>query len=1130
MKPDERMKEIFQELLDTPADRRAAFLDRACAGQAMLRQEMEALLKDHEAAGGFLASPTGGDGRQRDEPLPGPGALIGPYHLLEEIGEGGFGIVYVAEQREPVRRRVALKVIRPGMDTREVVARFEAERQALALMDHPGIARVFDGGATAGGRPYFVMELVRGVPISTYSDQCQLPLRERLELFVQVCRAVQHAHQKGVIHRDLKPTNVLVAIQDGKPVPKVIDFGVAKAAGQRLTAETFHTRFAQMIGTPQYMSPEQAEMSPLDVDTRSDVYSLGVILYELLTGTTPIARERMKEATFDELRRLIREEPPPTPSARLSRLNGQGARVAEARRTDLRRLVRAVHGDLDWIVMRALEKDRVRRYETAAALAADVERHLRHEPVEARPPSAWYRARRFVRRHLAFVTAAALVFAALVAGIAGTTAGLVRALGAEAEAQAQRDLAEEQAAVAQAVSDFLQNDLLRQAEVAFQPGGDRDPDVKVRTLLDRAAASVEGRFAGQPRTEAALRSTLGGAYYELGLYAEAEQHLRRALDLRTAALGPDHADTTSDGSKLATVCAEQGRCEEAEALYLDVLRRQAKALGAAHPSTLATKDALASLYADQGKHDEAETLYLETLGALVETLGEGHRDTCTCKNNLATLRWEQGRYDLAEALLKEVLEILDAELGWDHPRTLATKHNLARLYHDRGRDELAEPLLREALSACEAKLGGAHPGTLFCKDNLAAIYVDQGRYDLAEALYIEVVEGRTAALGADHALTLKSRGSLALLCKKRGEYDRAEPLYVEVLRAQTAALGPVHEKTLDTKNNLAMLHHSRGRYGEAERLLREVLEARAALEPHHPDLLRTKANLALVLKDQGKYDEAEPLLVEVVEARMVIFGAPHRATLSAKHNLAELHLARGRWEKAEALYREVLDACVAAFGPADPDTLGTQNGLGHLHLARGEHARSAEVLRDAAGIALPAFGATHPVTQAILLNLATCLEQMGRPGEAEPYRRELADASRERDGADSPKYAAQLAALGLNLLEQEKDAEAEPVLRECLAIREGREPDAWTTFNCMSMLGGSLVGRKAYAEAEPLLVGGYEGMKQREAEIPAGFRTARLTQALERLVQLHEGWGKEDEAAAWRTELERRRETATERR
>ena len=387
------MSERFSSALDFALRaEREAYLDDACAGKPELRSEVDALLKAHEKAGSFLDGPAYDGNRTTDaEPIAErPGTFVGPYKLLEQIGEGGFGVVFMAEQERPMRRRVAVKVIKPGMDTRQVIARFEAERQALALMDHPNIARVLDAGATDSGRPYFVMELVKGVPLTDFCDKNRLTIEERLRLFMLVCQAVQHAHQKGIIHRDIKPTNVLVTLHDGVPVAKVIDFGVAKATGQRLTDKTLFTAFAQMVGTPLYMSPEQAEMSGLDVDTRSDIYSLGVLLYELLTGTTPFTKEQLQDAAYDEIRRVIREEEPPKPSTRLSTSETLPS-IAANRHTEPARLNKDVRGELDWIVMKALEKDRNRRYETASAFAADVERYLTDEPVAACPPSAGYR-------------------------------------------------------------------------------------------------------------------------------------------------------------------------------------------------------------------------------------------------------------------------------------------------------------------------------------------------------------------------------------------------------------------------------------------------------------------------------------------------------------------------------------------------------------------------------------------------------------------------------------------------------------------------------------------------------------------------------------------------------------------
>jgi serine/threonine protein kinase len=427
---------IFAQALEiTSAAERAAFLDRACGDNQALRAEVEALLRAHEHSGDLLDLPENSAVTTDLPAREGPGTAIGPYKLLEPIGEGGMGTVWMAEQTEPIQRRVAVKVVKEGMDSKQVLARFEAERQALALMEHPNIAKVLDAGRTPSGRPYFVMELVKGQPITKYCDEKRLGARQRLELFGDVCRAVQHAHQKGIIHRDLKPSNVLVAPFDGKPVVKVIDFGVAKANGQRLTDKTLFTGFGALVGTPEYMSPEQAEVNNQDIDTRSDIYSLGVLLYELLTGSTPVARQRIKEAALLEVLRVIREEEPPRPSTRLSESKDSLPSISAQRQTEPAKLTKLVRGELDWIVLKALEKDRNRRYETANGFAMDVQRYLADEPVQACPPSAWYRFRKFARRNKAAFTAAALVLMALILGTAVSTWQAIRATTAEGLAE-----------------------------------------------------------------------------------------------------------------------------------------------------------------------------------------------------------------------------------------------------------------------------------------------------------------------------------------------------------------------------------------------------------------------------------------------------------------------------------------------------------------------------------------------------------------------------------------------------------------------------------------------------------------------------------------------------------------------
>jgi serine/threonine protein kinase len=552
--PHEREVEVFEAALELPPGQREAYLEQASAGDPELFQRIRALLRAAEKSTEFLA-PTPSKHEASLPAIEKPGDRIGRYKLLQQIGEGGCGIVYMAAQEEPIRRHVALKVIKLGMDTRQVIARFEAERQALALMDHPNIAKVYDAGATATGRPYFVMELVRGLRITDYCNDKRLSTRKRLELFIQVCQAVQHAHQKGIIHRDLKPSNILVTVNDGVAVPKVIDFGIAKAtSGERLTDKTIFTAFHQFMGTPAYMSPEQAELTSVDIDTRSDIYTLGVLLYELLTGQTPFDPSELLQAGLDEMRRTLREKEPACPSTRLSTLDAdQLTATARLQGLDAPKLINLVRGDLDWIVLKCLEKDRARRYETANALLIDIQRHLSNEPVAARPRSRLYEFQKTVRRHKVGFAATAAVIVTLFLGLGIATWSLVK------ERQARRR-ADTEAAKSFQIARFLE-DMLR----GIDPKKAQEQDTSLlRDLLGHTAARVSRDLTNQPLVEAHLKNTIGNIYAALGEFQNAEQMARNALALRRSDPAGHPAELAESLFDLAHHLWSQGKLAEAE--------------------------------------------------------------------------------------------------------------------------------------------------------------------------------------------------------------------------------------------------------------------------------------------------------------------------------------------------------------------------------------------------------------------------------------------------------------------------------------------------------------------------------------------------------------------------------------
>jgi len=817
-----RERDIFIEALecDDPAAR-AALLDNACQNDAELRSRVERLLAENERQESFILDiPPSALNVTVDQPIAErPGTVIGPYKLLQQIGEGGMGVVFMAQQTSPLERTVALKIIKTGMDSRQVISRFEAERQALAMMDHPNIAKVFDGGATGSGQPYFVMELVKGVPITNYCDEKHLTVRQRLELFVSVCQAVQHAHQKGIIHRDLKPSNVLVAEYDEHAVPKVIDFGVAKATAHKLTERTLFTEFGQMIGTMEYMSPEQAKLNQLDIDTRSDIYSLGVLLYELLTGSTPIEGKRLHNEAFDEMLRIVREEDPPKPSTRLSTTD-QLPSIAANRSSEPKQLSGIVRGELDWIVMKSLEKDRNRRYNAASGFAADIQRLLHDEPVEAGPPSAAYRFRKLVKRNKGLMMAVSLTLLTLAVGIVGTSVGLIRAEQSRQAEVKQRQAAMAREAETRAILDFLQAKILAAAGPVREDGG-LGREVTLRQAIEAALPFLEASFADQPLIEARLRMTLGTTFLNLGEAETAEQQFQRARLLR------------------------------------------AESLGANHPDTLECMNNLATAYADLGRYADALHLNERTLELRKLALGPDHPDTLNSMANLSFRYYQLGRYADSLALSEETLTLMKAKLGSDDPATLRQMIGLAVSYASLGRDEDALRLREEALSMIRSKLGADSEYAIAGLNNLANSYAVRGRHGDALKLREEVLSIRKDKLGADHPLTLRSMENLALSYTELRQFAEARKLYEQTLSLMTTRLGPAHPVTLGLMYNFACMHALQGEKADALKLYQETLVlSQDKLGKEHPDTLKLQWGMAAMLVELGRSAEAAPIIEE----------------------------------------------------------------------------------------------------------------------------------------------------------------------------------------------------------------------------------------------------------------------------
>jgi len=1044
-----RAEAVFHDLLGQPAERRTAALAAACGDDEATMRRVRALLSAAAKSGAFLdGAPIAAEAAAGEK----RGDRIGPYILIEALGEGGFGIVWHARQEHPMRREVALKIVKPGMDTREVVARFKAERQALAMMDHPHIAQVLEAGATERGRPYFVMELVRGQPLGAFCDAHGLPIEMRIAVFLQVCRAVQHAHQKGVIHRDLKPTNILVALHDGAPMAKVIDFGIAKALEQPLGEHTLTTAGGRPLGTPRYMAPEQLVPGARDIDTQADVYALGVVLCELLTGASPFAGTESLPPSPEEMCRRLRDAEPLRPSVVLAGLPAaERAHLARQRGTEPRALLHAVRGDLDWIVLRCVEKDRARRYATAHDLALDLERYLAQQPVTAVAPSMSYSVGKYLRRHKAGVALGVLFALLLVAGAGISTREALRARRAEREAgallvsvEAERDAkvralrsavereqhARDAEADTKAFGDFLVHRVLsaaRSREASYGLG----IDVTVVRALEAAEKTIEQDFAGRPAAEARTRHAIADTWRNVGRFADAEPHLRKAVARLEEARGRDHPETLSARNCLGLLLLRLGRPGDASAVLEPVVRA-----GGAVPYDLASPVSnLIAAYQAAGENGKALALSAQADAARDAVSGDAEYDPLASLDRLVREYRSGGDFPQALTLCAQALALRQQTLGARHPDVQRSMVELGRLHCAVGNPGQAATLFEQVLTRRRETIGAAHPDTLEATTRLAAAWMEDRQVTAAIALYEESLPRFRAALGAERPDVLAFMADAAAAHLVRGDAGRAVPLCQHVLEVCTRQLGEGHADTVLATMRLGEACLAAGETARAVQLGQAALALqRRASSPEHPDAIESIHRLALAYLAADRCSDAQPLLNRVLLWRQRTLGAEDRATLASRDALGLLHARKGELAQARAIFREVLAARRRTLRADAPETFTTLVHLGDTLRALRQPSDAIPPLAEAVAGRRARLGVQAAATvEAIhLLGLAHA-----EAGESEPGLDllEEAVAHDERNlGTDAPVTLAHLARLAAECGKAGRHEKA-VLLRETVAMR-----------------------------------------------------------------------------------------------
>lgn len=1031
---------------------RDSFLNQHCGTNPKLRQRIERLLRAAVTDDAFLETPMlEKSSTSLERNVCGQvsvGDSIGPYTLLDSLGEGGMGTVFLADQKVPIHRTVAIKVIKPGMDSEQVLARFDTERQAITMMNHPNIARAFEVGATDQGHPYFVMELVDGIPISRYCDEHHFDIHQRLELFVPVCEAVQHAHQKGIIHRDLKPSNVLVSKIEKRSVPKIIDFGIAKAVNGPSNALPNLTQFGQIVGTMEYMSPEQSRFNPHDIDTRSDIYSLGALLYELIAGSTPIQVHRLKDLAWDELARWIREEEPIAPSARISGDPNQKS-ICELRRATPTQLQREVRGELDWIVLKALSKDRTRRYQSASDLAKDIQRYISNEPIEASPPSAAYRAKKYLQRNKLAIGSVAMITCALLLGLAGTTWQAREARQARAIAELQRDIARaesqrareaesnaardaanvlKQSLYSRATSNFVNQHLLKFTDPDIEP----DRDISLRTVLDRAAISIQ-ELNDAPETQAAMRHTLAKSYLSLGEYAEARVHAQAAIELHNSAFGETHPESLATlilRAEIQLRCCEYRDANESFTRAAELCRKN---LGCDHLLTLQGIRGQGISWAKLGQLKTARKLFQELYQTQSVTFGENHCDSLETRRELAEVSAAMGAHHEAIDAFTAIRDIAREQLGNAHQLTLKIESGIAASKIELGQYDDARMILQSIVDATTDNLGDSHPETILRKSSLASISLKQGRLEESASLQRNLLALAEERLGQKHLITIQIATSLADVLIEQGSTEESKSLYKNAISNAEKLLEPDSLQTLKLGFRSASVLAFEGNYDEALRQWKTILEVqRNGDSASHPDTLKTLSAIAGVWMAQGRYEEAKTALNEISTAARQSFGDNHPLELDARSKLASIAGLEGKIEECNDRFQSLVDACKKTYGDKSPITIDTWINFSESLSRSGFHAEALSHDEKTLASVKEVFGSNHAITFRVLDNMATSLNALARHEEAKQIGLQLLELRRKNLGEHHPLTHRSANNLGCCLLTAGSFKDAEVLIRSAV--------------------------------------------------------------------------------------------------